>query len=353
MPSTNPTIIIDNGHAYIKVGLSNQDSPYFTRPAYAYKKYNSSFQPEIFLTLSEGQSFREEVHPFKDNLITDENLLGDLWGDYFSQLKIDPKGYSIIVTQRASAAPENAPIVDRILLNRFGAAECALFPDALLSTCAVGNMPCIVLDIGEHESYAVPVINNQVDIKNLQISPIGGHNLSDLLLKMLTERGYSFSTREDREIPKKIKETLCYVAQDFEWEMGTAASTTQIERSFEKPDGDIIKFDNERFRCPEALFQPAFLGRDDDPAIQKIIQKAILAGGDTFKTRATVVVSGGSTQFPGLASRLEKETAALFSDGRKIEVIVNPHSAYLPWRGAALWAAEGKSPLRNFSQYYR
>ena len=351
MPSTNPTIIIDNGHAYIRVGLSNQDSPYFTRPAYAYKTGRRD-QPTILPTLSEGQSYWGQAYPFNGASITDENLLGDLWGDCFSQLKIDPKGYNIIVTQRASAKPENAPIVDRILLNRFGAAQCALFPDALLSSYAAGYTPCIVLDIGAFESYAAPVVNDQVDINNLQILGIGGCDLIDYRLKILTERGYSFTTQSDRKLPEKIKETLCYVAQDFNQEMATAASSSQIERSFEKPDGDIITLGNERFRCPEALFQPAFLGKDDDLAIQKIIQKAILASGDTFKAGATVVLSGGGTQFPGLASRLQKETAALFPDGRQIKVIADPHSAYLPWLGAAA-IAENNLPLRTLSPYYR
>lgn len=53
---------------------------------------------------------------------------------------------------------------------------------------------------------------------------------------------------------------LSYVALDYEAELANAETSSEIEQNYELPDGQVITVGAERFRCPEVLFQPSFIG---------------------------------------------------------------------------------------------
>ena len=130
----------------------------------------------------------------------------------------------------------------------------------VLSLYASGRLTGTVLDSGYSVSHAVPIHDGYALSHAIQRLDFAGRNLNEYLTKMLTERGYSFANTIDPNVIREIKVQLSYVALDFEQEMATAAASPALDKNYQLPDGQTITLGNERFRCPEALFQPSFLG---------------------------------------------------------------------------------------------
>ena len=320
------------------MGLANSDAPSLVFPSVVGRPRGGEDSLYVGAEAAAKANFLDLSNPIPHGIVADWDDMERVWAYGFDRLGVDPTQHPVILTEPPLNPKANREQMIQIMFERFKVPAAYVAIQAVLSLHASGRRTGIVLDCGDGVSHTVPIYEGCTLPHAIIRLDLAGRDLTDYLMKLLTERDYSFTTGEERKLARRMKEELGYVASDFEQEMQEAKNSS-LDRPFTLPNGETITIGSERFRCSETLFQPALIGMESAGIHESTYNSIMKCDVDIRKELyANTVLSGGTTMFPGLAERVQKEIRALAPPTMKINVISPPERELSVWRGGKMLA---------------
>lgn len=316
-------IVCDNGTGFVKCGYAGSNFPSHIfpslvgRPIIRSSAKIGNIEVKDLMVGDEASQLRsmlEVNYPMENGIVRNWDDMKHVWNYTFHEkLKIDTKNTKVLLTEPPMNPTKNREKMVEVMFEEYQCAGVYIAIQAVLTLYAQGLQTGVVIDSGDgvthicpvYEGFSLPHLTRRLDV--------AGRDITKYLIKLLLLRGYAFNHSADFETIRMMKEKLCYVGYNIEQEQKLSTETTVLVESYTLPDGRVVKLGGERFEAPEILFQPHLINIDG-VGVAELLYNTIQAA--DIDTRAEfykhIVLSGGSTMYPGLPSRLEREIKQLY-----------------------------------------
>ncbi|NVM53012.1 MAG: actin family protein [Candidatus Helarchaeota archaeon] len=351
-------VVVDNGTGITKNGYAGEDQPRSVFPTLiGYPKYTSimtdveHYTREYYIG-EEALQLRGVLrlsYPVGHGIVEDWGAMEKIWHyTFYTDLRLDPAEHPILLTEPPLNPRPNREKMCEIMFETFNIPALYIAMQAVLSLYASGRTTGLVTDSGTGVTHVVPIYEGFALTHAISRLDLAGRDITEYLMRLLRQRGYALTTSAEKEIVRDIKEKLCYVALDPEKELKLAEKVSGMEKSYMLPDGETLTVGVERFLAPEVFFNPGAVGKETSPMDEVIVEAVSKCDIDLRRDLyANIVLSGGSTMFPGLKERLTKEIAEMIPENVEVKIIAPPERMYSVWIGGSIL-----SSLKTFQKMW-
>ncbi|GMI32840.1 hypothetical protein TrRE_jg9234 [Triparma retinervis] len=336
-------VVVDIGSGMIRAGFAGEDCPRAVFPSIVgHPKQPGT--PQESCVGDDAKNKRGGLtlkYPIEHGVVTNWDDMEKIWHHtFYNKLRVAPEEHPVLLTEANLNPKANRERMTKMMFEIFNAPSLYFSTQAVLSLYASGRTTGCVLDSGDGVSHTVPIYEGNILPHAIVRLDLAGRDLTDYMTELLRSKATSLVTTNTRDIFQDVKEIYTYVALDFDLEMKLFAETSEHEKTYELPDGNVITIGSESFRCPEVLFQPSLIGQGkygvQDMIFQTIMKCDIDMRKDLF---ANIVLSGGNTMLPGIRERITKELNILAPPTMKIKVVAHPERKYFVWIGGSILAS--------------
>jgi len=241
-----------------------------------------------------------------------------VWDYTWKKMGITTSNCRVLLTEPPNNPEQNRKQMMQKMFEKYEFKGVYVAIQAILTLYAQGLLTGVVVDSGDGVSHIVPVCEGYSLPHNLKRIDVAGRNVTQYLMKLLLLRGYVFNSTADLMTVQEMKEKLCYAAYDYAAEERLAFETTCVSAKYQLPDGRVVNMSAERYKATECLFHPHLIDIDQ-PGISQALYESIEGCETDLRTplRSHIVLSGGTTMYPGLPSRLEKDLNEMYAKSHK------------------------------------
>ncbi|MFX0064743.1 MAG: actin, cytoplasmic 2 [Candidatus Hermodarchaeota archaeon] len=333
-------LVIDNGTWLSKNGFAGDDQPHSVFPTlvgYPRNSYrtddSSSFSRLLFdKEAQEANDKILKVFPIENGIIKNWEAMEKIWHYIFLEdLRVNPSEHPVLLTERLNNPPQTRAKTAEILFESFNVPALYIANSSLLSLIASGSVTALIVHIGAGGTDIVPFYKGFIITDGLKAFDVGGREITDKLKTLLPDSASMIPELNDLKHVRDIKEKLCYVAQELKTE-------SPIPKQYVLPSNRVITLDSERFLAPEILFRPL---PSKPYKLHETVYESIQSCGIRLRRDFyyNIVLSGGTTLFPGFKERLRKELTTLVPKTIDVMIVAPPERMYSTWIGGSILAS--------------